>query len=263
MFIPLIIILLILYVAFLIYRKVSNTPQRKGLAGEVRVFDKLMKLPDEYHLFHDLLLRTEHGSTQIDHVVVSKYAIFVIEMKNYRGNIFGKDDSQEWKQVIKTKVRYKTFGKTYTYITKNTFYNPIKQSNGHAYHIRRIIDDYPHLPIVSVVVFSDEADLSGVRTNKRVINEHYLLDVIHGYRNVYLNDIDLQIIVNRLLTKDASKEIGKGEHIRNVRRAKHESEKNLRTGICPKCGGNLILRQGRYGNFYGCSNYPNCKFTIK
>ncbi|MCQ2264293.1 MAG: topoisomerase DNA-binding C4 zinc finger domain-containing protein [Bacteroidales bacterium] len=32
---------------------------------------------------------------------------------------------------------------------------------------------------------------------------------------------------------------------------------------CPKCGGNLVLRTGRYGQFHGCSNYPNCKFTTK
>lgn len=30
---------------------------------------------------------------------------------------------------------------------------------------------------------------------------------------------------------------------------------------CPKCGGNLILKNGKYGSFYGCSNYPNCKYT--
>lgn len=29
---------------------------------------------------------------------------------------------------------------------------------------------------------------------------------------------------------------------------------------CPKCGGKLILRTGEYGQFYGCSNYPRCRF---
>lgn len=32
---------------------------------------------------------------------------------------------------------------------------------------------------------------------------------------------------------------------------------------CPKCNGNMIMRKGPYGNFAGCSNYPNCKFTVK
>ena len=33
------------------------------------------------------------------------------------------------------------------------------------------------------------------------------------------------------------------------------------TTICPKCGGKLRIRNGKYGKFYGCSNYPNCEFT--
>ena len=30
---------------------------------------------------------------------------------------------------------------------------------------------------------------------------------------------------------------------------------------CPLCGGILVSRQGRFGQFWGCKNYPNCKFT--
>ena len=31
---------------------------------------------------------------------------------------------------------------------------------------------------------------------------------------------------------------------------------------CPKCGGQLVKRVGKYGNFIGCSNYPRCKYAI-
>ncbi len=31
--------------------------------------------------------------------------------------------------------------------------------------------------------------------------------------------------------------------------------------ICPKCGGNLVRRKGRYGEFIACSNFPKCKYT--
>ena len=31
--------------------------------------------------------------------------------------------------------------------------------------------------------------------------------------------------------------------------------------ICPKCGGELVKRSGRYGKFFGCSNYPKCRYT--
>lgn len=30
---------------------------------------------------------------------------------------------------------------------------------------------------------------------------------------------------------------------------------------CPECGGQLIERKGKHGIFYGCSNYPKCRYT--
>ena len=35
------------------------------------------------------------------------------------------------------------------------------------------------------------------------------------------------------------------------------------TPKCPKCGGQLIHRNGKYGIFIGCSNYPKCKYIRK
>lgn len=38
-------------------------------------------------------------------------------------------------------------------------------------------------------------------------------------------------------------------------------KKKYEPDICPECGGKLRERNGKYGKFYGCSNYPNCKYT--
>lgn len=32
---------------------------------------------------------------------------------------------------------------------------------------------------------------------------------------------------------------------------------------CPKCGGGLVKKNGKYGPFYGCSNFPKCRFIKK
>ncbi len=32
---------------------------------------------------------------------------------------------------------------------------------------------------------------------------------------------------------------------------------------CELCGGPMVLRRGRYGSFYACANYPECKFNKK
>lgn len=56
-----------------------------GELGESFVAEYLEQLPDGYYIYNDVVLPTERGTTQIDHVVVSKYGVFVIETKNYRG----------------------------------------------------------------------------------------------------------------------------------------------------------------------------------
>jgi DNA topoisomerase-1 len=30
---------------------------------------------------------------------------------------------------------------------------------------------------------------------------------------------------------------------------------------CPECGGEVVLRRGRYGSFFACANYPKCSYT--
>ena len=42
---------------------------------------------------------------------------------------------------------------------------------------------------------------------------------------------------------------------------KEKSQAEIADFKCEKCGGNMVLRTGRYGSFYACANYPKCKFT--
>lgn len=61
-----------------------------------------------------------------------------------------------------------------------------------------------------------------------------------------------------------SKTLEKGatcEHKYNALRKQYDSQNKIQHGVCPRCGGRLVERQGRYGFFFGCSNYPRCKFT--
>lgn len=50
-----------------------SSPKQKGKRGEQRVNDILSHLPKEYHILCDIVLKTKKGTTQIDHIVVSKY----------------------------------------------------------------------------------------------------------------------------------------------------------------------------------------------
>lgn len=76
------IISIILFFALAIFIKLK-IPMWKGQYSEKLVNDKISKLSDEYVIFNDLLFESNGRSTQIDHVVVSPYGVFVIETKGH------------------------------------------------------------------------------------------------------------------------------------------------------------------------------------
>ena len=254
----------IFIVVITVYGIWINTPDFKGREGENIVHNILMQLPDEYFVFKDVILQTKKGTTQIDHIVVSKYGVFAIETKNYRGEIYGDDNRKYWTQVIVTDVTYRRkWYKTYTYVKKSRFYNPVKQSLSHAYTIKGYLKDWKYLPVVPVVVFCGEAVLANVESSIPVIYDNNLIDLIRSYTTSYLTEQEVQDVVIRLDVSNYREVIDDRTHVQNIRAAVREENYKIASRICPKCGGTLVLRNGKYGSFYGCSNYPKCKYILK
>ena len=265
--IPVIILLPILLfgiLCVLIFYYIRKRSQYRGQEGEARVHDILMNLSDEYIVLDDVVLFTTNGTSQIDHIVVSKYGVFTIETKNYRGEIYGNEQQNEWKQIIVTNVRYSSNPfKTYTYVTKNNFYNPVKQSLGHSYVIKDKLKSWSSLPIIPIVCFVGDSDISHVQSIHPVVDRWQLLSVIESYKTIYLNNEDVKEIAQLLSDYNMRNEVSNKSHIRNIKQIKRERETLPQNGICPKCGGKLVQRNGKYGVFFGCSNYPECKFIYK
>ena len=63
--------------------------QNRGEALVSRVVLKDFGYPD-YHLMNHITLQMEDGTTQVDQILVSRFGLFVIETKDYKGWIFGK-----------------------------------------------------------------------------------------------------------------------------------------------------------------------------
>ncbi len=107
---------LFLIVAVVIIILLFRLIPSKGKVGEKRVATILKRLPeDDYKVINDLLLSSNGYSTQIDHIVVSVYGIFVIETKFYQGWIYGGENSEYWTQNIygvKSKLFFSNFQKS-------------------------------------------------------------------------------------------------------------------------------------------------------
>lgn len=258
------IVIIIVIIAFTVYVKWYNSPTQKGKRGELRIHEILSRLPGEYHVMDDVVLKTGRGTTQIDHVVISKYGVFAIETKNYRGEIYGDDSREQWTQIIVTSVRYpKKWWKVYDYVTKNQFYNPVKQCMTHVFVIKDNLTEWPQLRVIPIVVFTGNADLHHVESNKHVVYDYNLINTIKSYSYAYITDSELNDVVYRLSAVNVRVLVDNKTHVGNIKVAKKVKESLVKEGICPRCGGNLVKRRGKFGSFYGCSNYPKCTFTAQ
>lgn len=216
-----------------------------GEIGEIKVSKELSFLSNEYYVLNDILLRIGDQSSQIDHIVVSIYGIFVIETKNYKGWIFGSEKSRQWTQNL--------FGEKYF------FQNPIIQNKGHIYALKKALKISEN-KFISIIAFSSEADLkNSYESNVIYISE--INDVIASYNQQILSQETVEYVISFLNEHNIISSEGYKRHIFETQQRIQKQNTRLENGICPRCGGELIIRHGKYGDFIGCNNYPDCRFT--
>lgn len=248
--------IVILAIGLFIFRIFISSPGVIGKVGEKRVAVKLDWLPKEYITLNDIMLKTEYGTTQIDHIVVSPYGIFVIETKNYKGWILGYENSEEWTQSLYGKKSW--YGWT---SEQHKFRNPIRQNEAHIRAIRQLISDIGKFRIIPIITFSNKAELKIRTPNHIVINFHELGSHITQYKIPCISEHQVRAIVSRLRTSNIVNEEVRELHNRSVKRNQSAQEFFASNGICPRCKSKLVERHGKYGKFLGCSNFPKCRYT--
>jgi restriction system protein len=214
----------------------------KGFTGELRTrLAQHLFLDERYHSFNNIIIPSGSVTTQIDHVIVSIFGIFVIETKNRDGWIFGNEREPEWTQDI--------FGKKYR------FQNPLHQNYRHTASLAEYLQVDPG-KIQSVIVFWGNCQF------KTKMPDNVLCNSCTGYikskKEIVLSDGEVAAICEKLgQAKDDMGILSGWLHSRAVKK-RFESTKE-----CPKCGGRLVERKGRQSRqkFLGCSNYPICKYT--
>ncbi len=232
---------------FLIVRAFCMAIMGKGAYAEDRVARRLARLPEEYHVFNDVYIHRGNRSVQIDHVVISRYGVFVIETKNYKGWVYGSANAEHWTQNI--------------YGHKYQLYNPTRQNSSHVgalCNLFRITRD----KTIPLIVFAGSATVH-CSTDCYVVYFSQLRQIIDQNKNIQFTDEQVMQMVEKLSAALVTDKNSKREHVRKVRQQVAEKEQLEANGICPRCHGQLVMRKGRYGHFIGCSNYPNCKYTAQ
>ncbi len=236
--------------------KYSSRAEAIGDYGEKRVSSFLEDLDcEDYRVYNDLLIRNGNYTTQVDHIVISRYGVFVLETKNVHGKVYGGGNAEFWKQYLPD-TGYKRYGFT----QEHQLRNPIWQNEGHIKTLRKLVFGND-VPLYGIVVFPSDTEIN-VTASQPVLNMYNVVPYIKQYRENVLTPEQMGFYRRRLLEVITTSESDRKEHLGNVYRNKERRDEAVASGKCPRCGGNLVLRNGKYGQFHGCSNYPRCNYIL-
>lgn len=248
----------------------------KGMVGEwfINLCIRLFLDKREYRLLKDVTLPTPQGSTQIDHVIVSRFGLFVIETKNMKGWIFGNPTQKSWTQQI--------------YRRKHSFQNPLHQNHLHMMTLKSLLglsDNQLH----SVIFFIGDCTFK-TPMPQNVMNRG-LIRYVKGITTPVLAESEVAHVVDtiqqgrlaanwqthrqhvaQLKTRHADPSANHVSTREPVRQSvanppsQSVSPPDNPPPICPRCGNPMVLRTAGRGDnkgkpFWGCREFPTCRGT--
>lgn len=213
-------------------------------------------------VLHDVLIDgREDGTSQIDLVMIGAKGIYVVEVKSYAENavIYGDGLRHNW--------YYYLGGKKYN------IYSPLKQNAKHIEYLKEFLKEFGDIPYFNVVAMMCKDfkinNINPETNNITAVVCSSLTAMIRGIHKLseekpeVIDEENKQKIYEYILNNQYIGKEARQQHKEDVKNIKQKKEELENQNICPYCNSPLILRKGKYGDFYGCSQYPKCKYTKK
>lgn len=252
-----------------------------GIAGEEKIAFELKNSHMPMFVLHDLYIEYNGLSAQIDYLIVTKGKAFLVECKNLYGNIEINNNGDF--------IRTMKYG---AHFEKEGIYSPITQNLRHLELLKAIRRDQPlnflqklifersfselYCPVV--VLANPQTVLYAKYAKKEVKEQVIRADQLIAYirkkneNALTCNEIEMREWAESLLALHKERKLDYTETYRKAIAEKQETaamEESAKQQaiICPKCGAVMVKRRAAKGpyagnEFWGCSNYPNCKCII-
>lgn len=248
-----------------------------GLQGEKEIAFELKNANIGMYVLHDVTLSYEDLKAQIDYVIVTKGYTYLVECKNLLGDIIVDNQGQFMRS-------YEVKGKK----IKEGIYSPYTQAVRHKEILKkRWLSKRNKLQIMlweksfenmwykPLVVLSNSKCLLNTKYAPNDVKKNTIrVDQLVSYikRDLERYDHDMYSSKKNMveLAESFLKDNEEAEYYDIASRYQKDIESNKEkkvvgenVKVCPKCGGKLVERKGQYGEFYGCSNFPKCRYTLK
>ncbi|MGO4272492.1 nuclease-related domain-containing protein [Paenibacillus sp. TAF58] len=203
----------------------SNAPKKRtidssriGELGEYKINIQLDQLPKDTKYLSDIMIKnpkSRTGYSQIDHIVVSPYGLFIIETKNYNGEIKGSRSDKYWR----VSNRFNMF-------------NPLKQNFGHIKALERVLSDFPDLLYISMISFtmrcrfSIDPELRKIESNELIVYDTELSEFISRKINrinatsskTLLTEAEVQNIYDIIQSSNITDPAIRSEHVAKIKK---------------------------------------------
>ncbi len=235
-------------------KRIPTKNEIKGSLGEWLAKIYATTMPGVFVL-HDVLIDgAEEYTSQIDLIIIGNMGLYVVEMKMF-------DDAKIYGDISKSKWSYYKHGKKYE------IYSPLKQNKKHIEYLKAFLKDFGDVPCFSIITMvCDDFKISGENDGNTVIcnsitaMEKGIYKIAEDKEEVFDNDKKRKIYEYIKNNQYAGTD-ERNKHKQNVATYKDSIEKMKNQKLCPYCKTELVLREGKNGKFYGCKNFPKCRYT--
>ena len=237
------------------FLKIPTLNEIGGGFGEWMAKTYSKTFPDALVL-HDILIDGADGYTsQIDLVLVGNRGVYVVEVKSF-------SDAKIYGDTQKAKWYY------YNHSKKYEIYSPLRQNKKHVEYLKTFLKEFGDVPVFSIItMICDDFKISGeypadtIVCNSLPAMKRGLYNIAENKPEVF-NDTQKQEIFDYIKNSQHIGKEARVAHKQNVIAYKESLEEGKKQKICPYCKGALVLRNGKNGKFYGCKNYPKCRYTM-
>ena len=123
-------------------------------SGKATEHKTLSIIGDElgYKSINNLILKHYNVTCEIDHIILTRKHIYVVETKNWNGKVEGSQKDIQWK-----------------YYSNNSYYTKLNPITQNQKHINLLVNKYrlPKSTIINLVVYSNDADINGVQYEEK------------------------------------------------------------------------------------------------